>query len=70
MFHLFYTKRNTINNFNTIFFRYADEVSNGDEVLVNKNDKLSPTKVISVSNTMMQGKYQLNLFFNNFQPKG
>ena len=32
----------------------------GDEVLVYKNDQLSPAEVINVSSLTMQGKYHCN----------
>ena len=34
-----------------------------DEVLVNENDKIHPTKVTSVSNFMMQGKYVYKQYY-------
>ena len=37
-------------------FSYADQVSVGDEVLVEGNDYLAPVEVIEVSSTKMQGK--------------
>ena len=41
------------------FFRFADEVSIGMEVLVNNINTLVPTKVINISSFMMQGNYQM-----------
>ena len=41
-------------------FRFVDHVTIGDEVLVQGHDDLSPSKVISVSNVMMQGEYIIN----------
>ena len=38
-------------------FRHAVHVSIDDEVLVNENDILVPTKVLNVSNTIMEGDY-------------
>ena len=38
-----------------VYFRYADHVSIGDEVLVEENDKLIPRKVVNVSGLLMQG---------------
>ena len=38
-----------------ISFRYADEVSVGDAVLVHENDELIPAKVIRVASALMQG---------------
>ena len=43
-----------------LLFRYADELSVGDEVLVKGNDNFSLAKVNNVSDIMMQGHY---LFF-------
>ena len=37
------------------FIRDADQVCVGDEMLVQKNDKLIPAKVINVSSLIMQG---------------
>ena len=39
------------------YFRYADEVSIGDEVLVQGNNGLTPTKVINVSKITLQGNH-------------
>ena len=39
-----------------IVCRYADQVSTGDEVLVENSNILVPAKVISFSNLMMKGK--------------
>ena len=44
-------------------FRYADQVSHGDEVLVNENNDLIPVKIISVSNFTLQGKHYLQMIF-------
>ena len=44
-------------NIYIIFFRYADQVAIGDEVLVLENDDLTPTKVINVSSFNMQGTH-------------
>ena len=38
-----------------IYFRYADQVSIGDEVLVRRNDELIPGNVTNISSFMMQG---------------
>ena len=43
-------------------FRYADQVSIGDEVLVETINQLIPSKVIDVSNFIMKGKYQYQIF--------
>ena len=39
------------------FFRYADQVSIGYEVLVEENDQLTPTKVTHVVALTIQGNY-------------
>ena len=36
-------------------YRYANQVSVGDEVMVLRNDKVMPTKVMNVSSLIMQG---------------
>ena len=36
---------------------YADQLSIGDEVLVQGNNDLTPAKVINISDITMQGKY-------------
>ena len=47
-------------NYRTSFFRYADHVSVGDEVLaVQDNKELTPAKVINISNINMQGTFYL-----------
>ena len=38
-------------------FRYADQLTIGDELLVQGNSKLTPAKVIHVSNLVMQGMF-------------
>ena len=38
-----------------IVFRYAKKVSIGDELLIQKENRLTPTKVIRLSNMTMQG---------------
>ena len=40
-----------------ISFRFADQLSIGDEVLVQRNYLLTPGKVINVSNIDMPGNY-------------
>ena len=40
----------------TVYFRHADEISIGDEVLVYNKDQVKPEKVVSISNIKMQGK--------------
>ena len=39
------------------FPSYADQVSNGDEVLVEENNDLAVAKVINISDLTVQGKY-------------
>ena len=50
-------------------FRYADQVSVGDEILVQENNELIPDKVIKKSNFVMEGKNLFKivykLLFNN-----
>ena len=41
-------------------YRYADQVSVGDEVMVLRNDKLMPSKVMDVSSLTMQGNYNIS----------
>ena len=48
------------------FFRNADQLTIGDELLVQGNNELVPTKVISVSNLIMQGNYVIRLFENDY----
>ena len=43
------------------FFRYADEVSVGDDVLVQDNNEMIPSKVQEVSSAIMKGKPSLKL---------
>ena len=38
-----------------IIFRYADQITTGDEVLVQENDQLTHEVVMNVSSSMMQG---------------
>ena len=40
-----------------ISFRYADLVTVGDEVLIQENFQLNPSKVVNISSFLMQGKY-------------
>ena len=46
----------------SVFFRNADQLTIGDELLVQGNNELVPTKVISVSNLIMQGNYVIRFF--------
>ena len=43
--------------------RYADQILIGNDILVEKNNKLTPAKVISISSVKAQGKYQQFLIF-------
>ena len=43
------------NIYNKYFFRYAAEISIGNEVLVPGNNELIPVKVINVSTANVQG---------------
>ena len=56
---LFYSSTNFMNHLYLNFSasRYADQVSNGNEVLVQRNDYLIPTTVINVSTSKMQGRH-------------
>ena len=49
-------------------FSYAEDVSVNDEVLVQGSNNLVPAKVIKVSNSVMQGnynvKYKSKIYFN------
>ena len=40
-----------------VFYRFADQVSVGDEMLVEVNDEITPAMVTNVSNLILQGKY-------------
>ena len=40
-----------------ISHRYADQISNGDEVLVQGYKELAPTKVLNVTSFMMKGNH-------------
>ena len=40
-----------------IYFRYANHVSVGDEVLIDENNKIIPTTVFSVSTNIMEGEH-------------
>ena len=44
-------------------YRYADQVSVGDEVMVLRNDKLMPAKVMNGSSLIMNGNYSLSYFY-------
>ena len=54
---------------NTYFdLRYADEVTNGYEVLIVQNDKLTPVKVINKFSFKMEGEHHfLNDSFFKFK---
>ena len=51
------------------YYRYADQVSVGDEILVQNNNELIPDKVIEESKFVMEGKNLFKivykLLFNN-----
>ena len=51
------TKKNETYHNNMLWYRYADQVSVGDEVMVLRNDKLMSAKVMNVSSFIMQGNY-------------
>ena len=60
-FHLIRSKTLPMNDFeltipNLYFLRYAEQLSNDDEVLIQKNFELSPEKVVNVSDISMIGK--------------
>ena len=42
-------------------FSFADQVSIGDEVLVQIIDQLNPAKVINVSTLLLQGRLDLQI---------
>ena len=52
---------------NTLLYRYASQVSVGDEVLVLRNDELMPVKVVNVSSLIMQGNSHLTLLISQFK---
>ena len=41
------------------YFRYADQVSTGDELLVEKNGKFTPARVTNKFNLITQGTTQV-----------
>ena len=47
---------------NILSFRYAAQVSVGDEVIIARNDKLMPAKVTNVSRIIIQGNSLSYLF--------
>ena len=49
-------------NFTVMSFRYAEQVSNGDEVLVQGNYKLNPQKVVNVSDISLPGNNHNYIF--------
>ena len=57
IFHLI-TLKNT-----TYCFRYADQVSVGDEVAFPKDDEFLPTKLVNVSSFTMPGICHLKFVF-------
>ena len=52
---------------NMLLYRYASQVSVGDEVLVLRNDELMPVEVVNVSSLIMQGKSHLTLLISQFK---
>ena len=48
-------------------FRYAEQVSIGDQVLVQGNDILLSAKITSISSIKMQGSHYYLMFFLIFQ---
>ena len=56
-------KENETHYSNMLSYRYADQVSVGDEVMVLRNDKLMPAKVMDVSSLIVQGNYSSTNFF-------
>ena len=49
---------NILHNFQDYFVhRYADQVVIGNDVLVGENNKMTPAKVINISNVKAQGNY-------------
>ena len=60
-----YFKKLSIYLFISCYFRYANDVSVGDELLVQGNEKLIPTKVVDITDLIMQGNY--SHYFYNFE---
>ena len=58
-------KRSKTYLFISCYFRYANDVSVGDELLVQGNEKLIPTKVVDITDLIMQGNY--SHYFYNFE---
>ena len=50
----------------SVFFRNAHQLTIGDELLVQGNNEFVPTKVVSVSNLIVQGNYVIRLFENDY----
>ena len=48
----------------SFYFRYANDVSVGDYLLVQGKDKLVPTKIVDVTDLTMQGNY--SYYFYSF----
>ena len=47
-----------------MLLRYAEQVSSGDEILVQANDELTPARITDISVLMMQGRcYSLFSFY-------
>ena len=43
-------------------FRYADQVSVGDEVAIQKDDQLLPVRVVNISSITMSGNWDYLLY--------
>ena len=48
------------------YFRYADQLAIGDEVLVQVNGVFTPEMILNVSYSMMQGDYNFHPLFSTF----
>ena len=55
-----YCKKNNL----SVVFRFANQVSIGDEVLTMENGHVTTTKVVNVTNMIMKGNFKLD--FINF----
>ena len=53
---------NILNN-DILYYSFADQVSAGDDGMIQENDKLMAVKVINVSIIIMQGEYSSFKFF-------
>ena len=50
-------------NYVWFLFRFANQVSIGDEVLTMENDSVTAARVINISNLIMKGNIQLSQNF-------